>query len=88
MALPALRFLATDSLGVRRLSNTLGVLVALYRLFHPSGTYNWIWDWAISTTVGCAWYFFCAWTLVRTVAWITSGFSFDRRKRSTGPPTE
>lgn len=77
-------FLATQSVGIRRLSLAAGLISALYKFFNPS-PYQTYWDGWIDFAfmiLGCLFYFLCAWVPIRLVAWITSGFLSDFRKSS------
>lgn len=79
-------FLSTDSLGVKRLSLSIGVAAAVYGVvvhypennqYHPDTT----WEHILSVFfVGLFW-FLCTWVPIRLVAWIASGFKADRSRK-------
>jgi hypothetical protein len=90
--------LSTESVGVRRLSLTAGIVSALYEFgycfIHPPEGQWWgfwattdvpdVYQWGFwaSVAVLCSFYFLCTWVPIRIVAWIVSGFVYDARKKS------
>lgn len=85
MTLPGLKFLSTTSVGVRRLSLTLGIIAAVYRFMNPGVYDNLYYDTPahfLGITLMCLFYFLGAWILVRLIAWIAAGFISDWTKNS------
>jgi hypothetical protein len=78
-------FIATESVGVRRLSLTGGVVAASYRFFNPNSYENSLAGWSRLSDIAvyCLLYFLGAWVSTRLVAWIASGFISDIRKKET-----
>jgi len=81
-------FLSTDSVGIKRLSLSLGVASAVYGMvFHYPENNQYFPDpmWAHILTVllvGLFW-FLCAWLPIRLAAWIVAGFKDDRSRRTS-----
>ncbi len=78
-------FFNTKSVGIRRLSLILGLISGVYFMITQhtpiyEGEYKLYWN-LLSMVILFAIGFFATWLVVRTFAWIISGFIHDRSNK-------